>query len=60
MPSAISGALRAEHEPEPERRGRGEENAGQLDRLRRPPARLEAFARHVTAVAREPHDRERR
>ena len=52
--------LRPEDEAEAERRDGGEENARQLDRLCRLPARLEPVGGHVTALAGEALDRERR
>ena len=60
MPSAISGASGAEHEPEAERRGRGEKHAGQIDRQRRRSAGLQPVGGHVPAVAGQAHDREAR
>jgi len=48
---------RAEHEPETERRERGQKNAWKLDRLRRSSAGLEAVGGHMTSVSGEALDR---
>ena len=59
VPSCDQRRLGPQHEPQPQRRERCEQNTRQVDRPERRAADLEPIRRHMPAVPRQARDRER-